>query len=210
MADLNEQRELIWQIGSLDATDGGHVTYQVRRVTPTPISSVPGPLAIHIDGPTEGSVGQQLDYTLSVTNQVPIQLDNLTIDAAVPEGAVYVDSNDGVLDQGRVYWMIDSLAGDTSVSVQLTLRADQTIVLYDYHVEAAPFSGSGPGPQGKGKKVHVTQIDNLPPPQMGDRVVIMNDHAAIFWELNSARMSQDANVVWNPSLNRIYLPLTRR
>ena len=203
----DEQEIVTWNLGELAADTGDTVSYQVRRVTPTPISSVPGPLGITIFGPTSGSSGEKLDYRIEVTNRVNIELTEIEIRAAVPAGATFVEGSSGTngsLENGVIKWNFASIQGDSVNSVHFSLISNSTLVQSNYEVKTAA------GQRGIGSKVLVTVIDNLPPPATGDGVMIINDGASITWQIGDISGETKANSVRNPALQNIYLPLAAR
>ena len=186
------------------AGDGGTVSYQVRRVTPTPVSSVPGPLGITISGPSSGSARDRLDYMIEVTNRVNIELTDIQIRAVVPTGAIYVEESGGTLENGVIVWNFSSIQGDSVNSVDFSLTSDKTLVQSNYMVESAA------GQRGIGSDVLVTVIDDLPPPATGDGVMILNGEVRMTWKIDNMTNETKANSVRNPALENVYLPLATR
>lgn len=209
---------LSWNVEELDVDEQGAFSYRVRRIVPTPSASIPSALRIALDGPEQVEPGEPIQFTLTITNEVPISLNDVVVTNTLPDGARYVEGSGGTLNGRVISWLIPEMAPDipgppripSTVSVQYVVRADQTIVNHDYRVTSQ--TTSGPGPTGVGKEILVTHVGDTPPVGLGDGVVILNDSATISWEYQGATGMTAAAPVRNPALqdNRTYLPLVLR
>jgi len=211
---------LSWELGELTTGEEGEVSYSVRRITPTPVSTIQRPLSIGLAAPAAANAGEPIVYTLTITNEVPIELTNLVVTNTLPYGADYVEGSGGTLTGGVVTWTIPSLPPDqagqpgqprvpSTASVQYAVSAVHTLVNSDYRVEAVPETGSGPGPAGIGDDIRITRVGDTPPVGPGDGVTILNDGATLSWLYQDVAGQSQTNSVRNPALltEAIYLPI---
>lgn len=211
---------LSWRFDQLEAGERGDVSYRVRRITPTPVSSIPSALSIGIDGPARANPGDPIQYSLTITNEVPIPLTNLVISNTLPFGASYVEGSGGTVYGRDVIWFVPEIAPDnpgpprvpSTVTVQYAVTANQTLVNAEYRVQSFSSPGGSPGPTGIGRDFVITQIGDTPPAGPGDGVFIWNDDAALTWRHEGVNGSSVANPVRNPSIadNDMYLPIITR
>lgn len=211
---------VLWSFNEVDAGDSGEVTYKVRRVLPTPVSSVPRALNIGLSGPTSVDEGDSILYRLTVTNEVPIELTGIVVTNELPYGADYIEGSGGQLVDGQIVrWTLGSLAADSpgpprvpsTATFEYQVKAPHTIVNSNYRVVADAPSGSGPGPVGLGREMVITQVGDTNPEGPGDGVIIVNDGAVVSWEYDGLRSQTKSNEVRNPGLqNFIYLPVAKR
>ncbi|MEM7130982.1 MAG: hypothetical protein AAF702_31965 [Chloroflexota bacterium] len=195
-----------WVLNDLTASDSGSITYKVRRVLPTPGPIDPA-LIIHVDGPSSASSGQQLNYTLTVTND-SIDLDDTIVTLRVPEEAEYVTSSDGGrLVNDTIIWEKPTLPEGLLV-FNFTLSGNLTFVIHEYAVEAVVPPPSGPDiTKGSGTIPLTTTIDGLPPTGDGDGITILNNNVRISWDYDGNTSVFQALGVQNPSLRKmIFLP----
>ena len=209
-----------WSLNEVDAGDSGQVSFTVRRMLPTPVSSVPRALSIGLSGPTSVDKGETIRYRLTVTNEVPIELKNIVVTNELPYGAQYVANSGGELVDGNiVQWTLASMPADTpgppripsTATFEYEVTAPHTIVNSNFRVVADAPSGSGPGPVGLGRNMVVTKVGNTAPEGPGDGVIIINDGATISWQYNGQVSQDTSNEVRNPELRKFtYMPLVKR
>lgn len=192
--------EIVWSWANLPADASGSVSYKVMRpIVPTP----PVQLAMSIDksGPETAAPGEEIGYTLTITNNAPIPITGIVIQDRVPTGATYVRG--GTFAEGIVRWQITVLPAFETTRVDYVVTAQSTIVNSDYDVTADG------GIQVKGRRTVVTTINNTPPPAGGDGMVIVNPGAVARWTSAQGLLSLPSNEVRNPEFG-IYLPLVQR
>ena len=190
-----------WQVGAVGAGSSGEVSYRARRPLP-PTPAVPPALTIDIEAPVAVSKGSQVIYRFTVINNAPTALSNLVVTNTLPDGAAYVSGSDSAPVKNIARWSIPTLAADSNVTVELVVRAGQSLVNYDYRVT------SQEGPTARGRTTAVTLVDGLPP-LYGDGVVIVNNGASISWNSAGGSAAIVSRAVSNPAFNA-YLPLVRR
>jgi uncharacterized repeat protein (TIGR01451 family) len=77
-------------------------------------------------GPPAVSVGQQFNYTLTVTNTGAVDTEALTVRDAIPEGLTFVGSNPQANQEGReLIWTLAPLPAGRSAAITATFRADR-------------------------------------------------------------------------------------
>ncbi|MEZ4659542.1 MAG: hypothetical protein R2911_18435 [Caldilineaceae bacterium] len=182
-----------WTLNNVGAGDSGQVSFTVRRLLPTPVSSVPSALSIALSGPTSVRDGETIRYRLTVTNEVPIELKNIVVTNELPYGADYVANSGGELVDGNiVQWTLSSMPADapgppripSTATFEYAVTAPHTLVNSHFRVVADPPSGSGPGPVGLGRNMLVTKVGNTDPEGPGDGIIIINEGATISWQYN--------------------------
>lgn len=198
----NKAGDLIsWQVGAVGAGASGEVAYRARRPLP-PTPAVPPALTIDIEAPAAVSKGSQATYRFTITNNAPTTLSNLVVTNTLPYGAIYVSGSDSAPVNNLARWSIPTLTADSKTTVELVVRAGQSLVNYDYRVT------SQEGPTARGRTTAVTLVDGLPP-LYGDGVVIVNDGARITWNSGGGSAAVVSRAVSNPAFNA-YLPLVKR
>ncbi|MFQ5613326.1 MAG: proprotein convertase P-domain-containing protein [Anaerolineae bacterium] len=102
-------------------------------------------LSISKSGPATANPGEQVTYTLTVTNDGDTEAQNLVVTDTLPAGANYVSGSGGTLVGNEVRWNISSLAarGGTSQHT-FAVTASATITNSEYGVRA----GSGQSASG--------------------------------------------------------------
>ena len=192
---------ITWQLGSLNAGATGSLSYRVRRpVPPTPV--VPLALTIDIAGPATAAPGAEVVYTFTVTNRSPIVLNNLVITNTLPVGSAYVRGAQGIPNARTVQWNLASLAANATAQVSYVVKANESLVNYDYRVS------SSPGPTTRGQALIVTLVNNQTP-RHGDLFALLNDGVGATWDLQGRSNEIRSNSVANPSYN-LYLPNVQR
>lgn len=192
---------ITWQLGSLNAGATGLLSYRVRRpVPPTPV--VPLALTIEIGGPATAVPGAEIVYTFTVTNRSPIVLNNLVITNTLPVGSAYVRGAQAIPNARTVQWNLASLAANATAQVSYVVKANASLVNYDYRVR------SSPGPTTRGQPLIVTLVNNQPP-RHGDPFALLNDGVSATWALQGRSNEIRSNSVANPSYN-LYLPNVQR
>lgn len=198
----NKAGDLIaWEVGTVGAKASGEVVYRARRPVP-PTPAVPPALTIDIEAPVAVSRGSQATYRLTITNNAPTALSNLVVTNTMPYGAIYVSGGDGAPVNNIVRWSLSALAADSKTTMDLVVRATQSLVNYDYRVI------SQEGPTARGRTTAVTLVDGLPP-LYGDGVVIINEGGRVTWNSPGGSAATSSRAVSNPAFNA-YLPLVNR
>jgi len=83
-------------------------------------------LALGKVGPPAVSVGQQFNYTLTVTNTGAVDSEALTVRDAIPDGLTFVGSNPQANQEGReLIWTLAPLPAGRSAAITATFRADR-------------------------------------------------------------------------------------
>ena len=192
---------IAWQLGTVGSGATGQVSYRVRRpFPPTPV--VPPALTIDLVAPPTANRGGQVTYDFTLSNHSPTALSSLVLTNTLPLDALYISGGDGAPTNQVVRWSIPTLAADSSITVQLVVNAQQSLVNSDYRVTTKE------GPTARGRAVVVTLVDGQPPVH-GDGVTIKNEGARITWTSQGQSATLESRTVYNPSFN-LYLPLTRR
>lgn len=193
--------EITWQVGTVAGGATGQVSYQVRRpVPPTPV--VPPALTINVAAPATAGKGNPITYNFTIANHSPAPLSQLVITDTLPVGAGYVSGADGPPVNNIVRWSVATLPADSSVTVQLVVTAQESLVNSDYRVTTQE------GPTARGRTTAVTLVDGQPP-IYGDGVIIVNEGATISWTNQGQTNTAQSRTVYNPSFS-LYLPLVQR
>ena len=206
---------IAWTVESLDVAAAGSVSYRVQRpLVPTP--SVPSALDIELTGPDRATSSESIEYALTVINNAPIPLENLTVSSVLPVDAELVspDSATAVDERARfrverntLLWSIDELAAGATERMIFRVRAQSTLVFSQYRVR------SESGAAARGRRVVVTTVDGLPPPAAGDGVFIINNDTRAQWRSAAPDAGLNitpANEVRNPELDQLFLPVVLR
>jgi uncharacterized repeat protein (TIGR01451 family) len=106
----------------------GHV-YRLQDDAPAPI------LSITKSAPPGIASGDPFTYTLTISNSGDTAANGLVISDTLPANANYVSG--GSLNGDVVTWNIPNLAAQSTISVQLTVTATQTVINQDYGVIAS-------------------------------------------------------------------------
>ncbi len=206
---------IAWTVESLDVAATGSVSYRVQRpLVPTP--SVPSALDIELAGPERAASSEPIEYALTVVNNAPIPLENLTVSSVLPADAELVSPDpSGVADErvrlrierNTLLWSIDELAAGATERMTFSVRAESTLVFSQYRVR------SESGAAARGRRVIVTTVDGLPPPAAGDGVFIINNDTRAQWRSaapDAGLTITPANEVRNPELDQLFLPVVLR
>jgi uncharacterized repeat protein (TIGR01451 family) len=94
------------------------------------------PTALNIAkvGPPLSNAGAAITYTISITNNLPLNLTGLVLTDIIPAGAVYLSG--GTLNGSVVSWTIPSLTSGQTISRQFAVTAASTITNSDFQVTA--------------------------------------------------------------------------
>jgi uncharacterized repeat protein (TIGR01451 family) len=203
--DINDNLDIItWEIGDLGAGETGEVSYRVKRRSP--LASADTVLTITKSAPAQVDPGALITYELVVKNNlagIPVQ--NLIISDTIPIYATNVTGPEEIVD-GVAIWRVPELAGGTSVTKTMTVRAERTLVNSDYGAIAEDGRW-----RALGEEVIVTWVGNTDP-GVGDGVVIPNN-AQARWVYDEQEKRTFSNWVRNPSSNAsydLYLPIMQR
>ncbi|MFN8486995.1 MAG: hypothetical protein U0350_05335 [Caldilineaceae bacterium] len=191
-----------WELGNLASTASGTVGYRVRRIAGTN-SSVARAVSIQASGPATVNQGAQIDYQITVTNNVPLTLTNVTVFNALPEGATYIGGADGPPANNLVKWTMPSLKPDSTVTLKLSVSAPRSIINNNYWVTTEE------GASAQGSALVITLVGNTPLPASGDGVSIINAKALLNWSANNQSHQATSNAVFNPSFP-VFLPLVNK
>jgi len=187
-----------WTLDSSANRENGTLVYRVRRLSST--SGIQRALSITIQGPANATAGAPIVYQISVTNNVPISLTNLTIHNALPAGATYVSGGDGPPVNNIVKWTVANLRPDEVVTKAWTVTATRSLINSNY------WATTTEGASTKGNALVFTIVDDQPLPATGDGVAIINSKAEISWQANGANYQAESNPTFNPLLPN-YLPM---
>ena len=187
-----------WTLDSSANRENGTLVYRVRRLSFT--SGIQRALSITNQGPANVTAGAPIVYQISVTNNVPISLTNLTIHNALPAGATYVSGGDGPPVNNIVKWTVANLRPDEVVTKVLTVTATRSLINSNYWATTAE------GATTKGNALVITIVDEQPLPVAGDGVAIINSKAEISWQANGANYQAESNPTFNPLMPN-YLPM---
>ncbi|MEZ4644762.1 MAG: PKD domain-containing protein [Chloroflexota bacterium] len=102
---------------------------------PVEVLGEPPVLNIAKTGPATAVSGALITYTLTLTNDSATPAANVVITDRLPIGASYVSG--GTLVGDEVQWQVSNLGGGTTVSVQFTVTATETITNSAYGAVAA-------------------------------------------------------------------------
>lgn len=191
-----------WTLDASANRENGTLVYRVRRFSATD-GGVQRALTIMNQGPASANAGTAIVYQLSVTNNVPISLTNLTIYNALPAGAIYISGGDGPPVNNIVKWTVANLRPDEVVTKELIVTAASSIINSNY------WATTDEGANIKGNILVITIVDDQPLPPNGDGVAIINSKAEISWQTNGANNQAASNPTFNP-LRAIYLPVVVR
>ncbi|MEM7029010.1 MAG: chitobiase/beta-hexosaminidase C-terminal domain-containing protein [Chloroflexota bacterium] len=111
--------------------DDGH---QAQGIVPVVTVYQAPHLDIHKTGPLQAQVGEEITYTLWLTNSGALAATNVQVIDQVPFGATYIRG--GILSNNSVSWDIETLLPQTSIRVTFTVTASQSIVNDTYQVTA--------------------------------------------------------------------------
>lgn len=192
---------ITWEIGTVAGGTTGQVSYQVQRPLP-PTPSVPPALTLNGEAPNTVNKGSQITYNFTLANHSPAPLSNLLLTDTLPVGATYVSGGDGPPTNNIVRWSVPTLPADSSLTLQLVVTAEASLVNSDYRVTAQE------GPTARGRTTLVTLVDGQPP-FYGDGVIIVNNGATITWTNQGQTTTAETRTVYNPSFS-LYLPLVQR
>ena len=187
-----------WTLDSSANRENGTLVYRVRRLSST--SGIQRALSITIQGPANATAGAPIVYQISVTNNVPISLTNLTIHNALPAGATYVSGGDAPPVNNIVKWTVANLRPDEVVTKAWTVTATRSLINSNY------WATTTEGASTKGNALVFTIVDGQPLPATGDGVAIINSKAEISWQANGANYQAESNPTFNPLLPN-YLPV---
>ncbi len=187
-----------WTLDSSANRENGTLVYRVRRLSST--SGIQRALSITIQGPANATTGAPIVYQISVTNNVPISLTNLTIHNALPAGATYVSGGDAPPVNNIVKWTVANLRPDEVVTKAWTVTATRSLINSNY------WATTTEGASTKGNALVFTIVDDQPLPATGDGVAIINSKAEISWQANGANYQAESNPTFNPLLPN-YLPM---
>jgi uncharacterized repeat protein (TIGR01451 family) len=188
-----------WTIATLPSGSGGEVRYRVHRPLPTP-PAIPRILEINLVGPTTGTAGAPLTYSVVISNNTAFPVANLTAVVKLPEGVTYLSGSESPPADGTLSWSINELPGEAAVARQFTLTSEQSLVIYDY------YATSDEGPTAKGQHVLLTMIDETPPLPPADGIVVANNGAIVTWQVDGHFLSSQSNATFNPSFG-LHLPM---
>lgn len=201
-----------WSVGTLNPNTSGSMTYTVRRIAPPPPEFLP-PVAIDLEilGPSTAVANAPITYTMIITNEATL-VQNAKASIRLPVGSNYIGhSGEAVLNGDTLEWTFDTFPGLTTKQVDFVVFAPQTILLKDYKVQ-----GEVPGlplpdniTRSSEDRVLVTKIGDTPPPDAGDKTVIVNNNATISWVHNNRSDNILLNSVQNPSPAPIVTPIPR-
>ncbi len=189
---------ITWNLGNLASTAGGTVGYRVRRIT-GPASSVARAVSIRATGPTTVNQGAQIDYQITITNNVPLTLTNVTVFNALPEGATYIGGANSPPANNLAKWTMPILKPDSTVQLKLSVSATRSVINSNYWVTTEE------GASAQDSALVITQVGNTPLPARGDGVAIINAQALLNWSQNNQSHQATSNPVFNPSFP-IFLP----
>jgi uncharacterized repeat protein (TIGR01451 family) len=80
-------------------------------------------IAINLTGPPQAVVGQDIPYTITVTNSGPVETQALTVRDVLPENLQFVRSDPrAVIDGNQLIWTLGVLSPGRSYTLQVTLR----------------------------------------------------------------------------------------
>ncbi len=83
-------------------------------------------VSLRIRGPESAAIGQDIPYTITVTNMGQVESSALTLRGVLPEGLQFVRSEPPASLEGKqLIWTFGALPGGQSENVQLVLRADR-------------------------------------------------------------------------------------
>lgn len=193
---------ITWNLGNLASTAGGTVGYRVRRIA-APNSPVARAVSIRATGPTTVNPGDQIDYQITVTNNVPLTLTNVTVFNALPPGATYIGGADGPPANNLAKWTIPVLKPDSTVQLKLSVSATRSLINNNYWVTTEE------GASAQGSALVITLVGNTPLPASGDGVSIVNAQALLNWSQNNQSHQATSNPVFNPSFPN-FLPLVEK
>lgn len=92
--------------------------------------------------------GDEITYTIDLTNTGLLDLDHLYVSDAIPEGTEYVSG--GTFRDGTVYFDLKDLKAGTVTSVRFTVRVKDTVYEDGIdRIENMGYFGHEPGPDGK-------------------------------------------------------------
>ncbi len=81
-------------------------------------------LSLAVTGPPTAPVGQEIPYTLTVTNTGTVEIQALTVHSTVPEGLQYVRSVPPATVEGsQLTWTLGGLPGGQAHTLQMVLRS---------------------------------------------------------------------------------------
>jgi uncharacterized repeat protein (TIGR01451 family) len=112
--------------------------YRVIEESEAPI------LSLEKRGPSSAPPGQAITYTLIVRNGGNVTATLLTVTDALPVGAHYLASSDGVRVGGVISWTYDRLGPGGTVTPSFAVTSTGTITNHDYQVSAeGGYSATG-------------------------------------------------------------------
>jgi len=207
--------EVSWNIGTLNPSENGSISYTVRRKPIPPPLQQDAVLEIEIMGPTAAEANVPITYTMVITNQAPA-LPNARARVTLPVGSTYIGSTDGAtVDGNKLQWDLQTFAPYSTVSLGFAISAQQTIIIKDYGASAEVVTVQPPNnfTRSTEDRILITDINGTPPTEPGDGVIISNNGATLSWFYNGQLSSISLNTVENPTsrsfvqTNSIFLPL---
>ena len=193
-----------WTFSTLDAGAGGTLRYRVRRMSPA-AAPIPFALAIDKDGPATAAAGTTIQYTLTVTNLVPLTVTDLLVEDIMPAGATYVGGADEAPVGDVVQWTASALGPEESRTFTFAVTAAQTVVNRLYRVI------TGEGASATGDAMVITRLGDTAPPPDADPVIIENAGVVARWTQDGTAFGRTSNAVRNPAPEtELFMPVIFR
>lgn len=193
-----------WSFSELAPGAEGTLGYQVRRM-PTLLPPVPYALAISKTGPASVAPGEDIEYTLTVTNLVPLTLTDVLVEDIMPEGAVYVAGGSGAPDNNVVQWTLPAMGPDEARNFIFAVTAEHTVVNSYYRVI------TGDGAKADGEQMVITRVGDTPPPPKADPVTLDNPGVIAKWSQEGVAYGWTSNAVRNPAPSaELFMPILYR
>lgn len=142
------KKQLLWSLGTLAPGQSRSVEYQavaktlgkhcnhavattesgVHEEVETCVTIVDAKLAVTKAGPSKRYVNLPATYDFTVTNEGTATLANVTLTDPVPEGLTFVSASDeGILTDSKVQWLLGSLDPGASRTVRVVFRAQGAV-----------------------------------------------------------------------------------
>jgi uncharacterized repeat protein (TIGR01451 family) len=147
--------------------DGGGASYGPSIATADVIARTSPILTVTKSGPTSGSPGGVLTYSLVVTNSGGLSAQNVILTDVLPDKYTYISSNPpGSLSGGNIFWNLNSLTGGGNTSVSVTVRvndgvANETPLINTAIVNWQDAQGNSHGPASSNLTTTIYTVPHL-------------------------------------------------